>query len=239
MRSLFRSFERLGVDYLLISGQASVLYGAATFSEDIDIWVRPAPDNLKRLLESLAASRARVYKLTPPMTPRYANAGHGFHFVLPSRPLSTYLDVMARPPRVGAFGPARRRARPMITDWGTLPVVSIPDLVLLKKTRRLSDYDVITNPALARLSESTRPSPSLLQWAAQHAFRAEERGEILRRMGRQVELESCRRVIAHEVARLQAQDVAHWSSRIDELRSLRRAGRLWPEGAAVARLTSG
>ena len=36
MRTLFRSFERFGVDYLLISGQASILYGAATFSEDID-----------------------------------------------------------------------------------------------------------------------------------------------------------------------------------------------------------
>lgn len=41
MRSLFRSFERSGVEYLLISGQASVLYGAALFSEDIDIWLRP------------------------------------------------------------------------------------------------------------------------------------------------------------------------------------------------------
>ncbi len=30
MRNLFRSFDRRGVDYLLISGQASILYGAAT-----------------------------------------------------------------------------------------------------------------------------------------------------------------------------------------------------------------
>jgi hypothetical protein len=33
-RSLFRNVSRRGVEYLLISGQASVLYGAATFSDD-------------------------------------------------------------------------------------------------------------------------------------------------------------------------------------------------------------
>lgn len=38
MRKLFQSFERVGLEYLLISGQASILYGAATFSEDVDLW---------------------------------------------------------------------------------------------------------------------------------------------------------------------------------------------------------
>ena len=32
MRALFRAFDREGVRYLVISGQASVLYGAAFFS---------------------------------------------------------------------------------------------------------------------------------------------------------------------------------------------------------------
>ncbi len=48
-----------GVEFLLISGQASVLYGAATFSEDIDVWVRPDPGNLARLLRALTSLRAR------------------------------------------------------------------------------------------------------------------------------------------------------------------------------------
>ena len=34
--SFFQSLETHRVAYLLISGQATVLYGAATFSEDID-----------------------------------------------------------------------------------------------------------------------------------------------------------------------------------------------------------
>ena len=55
MRSLFRGFERFELEYLLISGQASILYGAATFSEDIDVWIRPSPANAARLLSALAA----------------------------------------------------------------------------------------------------------------------------------------------------------------------------------------
>lgn len=58
MKNIFRSFERFGLDYILMSGQASVLYGAATFSEDIDIWVAPEAKNLERLLRALAACRA-------------------------------------------------------------------------------------------------------------------------------------------------------------------------------------
>ena len=61
MRNLFQSFKAHGLEYILISGQASVIYGAATFSEDIDIWINPANSNIKRLLKALAKCDARVY----------------------------------------------------------------------------------------------------------------------------------------------------------------------------------
>ena len=35
----FQNLDARRLEYLLISGQATVLYGAATFSEDIDLWV--------------------------------------------------------------------------------------------------------------------------------------------------------------------------------------------------------
>src|SRR3990170_7560295 len=111
MRRLFSSFERTGLEYLLISGQATVLYGAATFSEDVDLWIRQTADNAQKLLEALTDQRARVHRLPPPLTLRNMRAGHGFHFLVPGRPLETYLDVMARPPRVGAFRSAKRRSR--------------------------------------------------------------------------------------------------------------------------------
>ena len=88
MQRLFWSFERSGVDYLLISGQATVLYGAATFSEDVDLWVRPTLSNARRLLDALAERDARVHRLTPPLTLRNLRAGHGFHFIVPGQVIS-------------------------------------------------------------------------------------------------------------------------------------------------------
>jgi hypothetical protein len=237
-RSPFRSFERFGVDYLLLGGQASIAYGAATFSEDIDIWVRPDPQNVRRLLQALAALRARVYKLTPRLTRRFLKAGHGFHFEIPSQELPIYLDVMGSPPRVGTFSAARRRAGVFPTGMGLLPVVSIEDLVALKKTRRLSDYEVISNLVRIRLAQNPEPPRRLLQWAAQNSFRAEDRWAILRRLGERPSLSHCRKQIAAEVLDHQTRDTVHWRKRIAELRRLWRRRLLLPEGLAVATLLS-
>jgi len=63
MRNIFRSFDRFGVEYLLISGQASILYGAATFSEDIDLWVNPTQANLNNLIRSLGTPEAAEVRM--------------------------------------------------------------------------------------------------------------------------------------------------------------------------------
>ena len=41
MKTLFRALEREGADVLLIRGQAAILYGAAHFTQDLDLWIRP------------------------------------------------------------------------------------------------------------------------------------------------------------------------------------------------------
>ena len=56
--NFFQSLNEGAVDYLHISGQATVLYGAATFSEDIDLWIEPAPENCERFLAALRSSGA-------------------------------------------------------------------------------------------------------------------------------------------------------------------------------------
>ena len=236
MRRLFSSFERAGLEYLLISGQASVLYGAAMFSEDVDLWIRPTSANARKLLIALARRRARVHRLTPPLTLRNMMAGHGFHFVVPGRPLDTYLDIMARPPRVGAFGLAKRRSRNIGTDWGLLPVVHPVDLVEIKKTRRLADFDIITNLVLLYLAEKPEPGKAVLRWAAKNCFRPEERAAILARLRRRHTEDECAKQIAKEVVELQARDRAYWSTIIDDLRTMRREGKLLPDGMPVSRL---
>jgi hypothetical protein len=238
MRRLFRSFERRGLEYLLISGQATVLYGAATFSEDVDLWIRPTARNAQALLLALADQQARIHRLTPPLTARNMRFGHGFHFVVPGKPLEVYLDIMARPPRVTPFGTAKRRSQNIKTDWGILPVVHPVDLVEIKKTRRLADYDIITNLVLLQTDQNPNPGKSALQWASKNCFRAEERAAILERLGRRSTVAECARDIAKEVSALQAKDRAYWTPIVNELREMRRAGKLWPDGMLVQALAS-
>ena len=239
MRRLFRSFERFDVEYLLISGQASILYGAAMFSEDIDLWLRPSTANVRGFLSALATCRARIHKLTPPMTVRNLLAGHGFHFIVPATPLPTYLDIMGQPPRVGSFSEALRHSRTMKTDWGRVPVVAIPELIALKRTRRLNDYEVISNLVRVRLSEVERPGRKLLQWSAANSFRAEDRAEYLNRLGRPASVDQCRTQVALELVKHQKRDVRYWHRHLVELRRWRRDGTLWPEGITVAQILAG
>lgn len=255
MRALFRAFDRARVDYLVISGQATVLYGAAHFSQDLDLWIRPAGANIEAMLRALAAIRARVHKLTPPPSVRNMRRGHGFHFVAPG---GLYLDVMGSPPRVGGFADAARRAERMRTPWGILPVVGIEDLVEIKKTNRPEDYDVITRLALIQLN---RRGPRALPWALDNIFRAEDLWSVVERHGphlarrrlgpptatfvklwsrgkapspRDYSLAGARLALA--AAKLQDRGRAYWIPRIHELKRLRRAGMLLDEGTPVGSL---
>lgn len=242
MKNFFRSLTRRGVDALLISGQATVLYGAAPFTEDVDLWIHPDARNCARLQLALADVDARVYKLTPPMAPRHVRRGHGFHFVIPNRE-TMYLDVMGRPPRVGPYGAAARRARTLPTPWGRVRVASPEDVVLLKKTRRLADYEVISNLVRRRVEEDPSRPAALIRWALLNSFRAEDLAwlrdhprspRVSRAAVRALpSLDRCRRLLAGEIAALQRRDTAYWRPIVRELRELRRAGKLLAEGASV------
>ncbi len=162
--SFFQSLERNRVAYLLISGQAAVLYGAAAFSEDIDLWIRPTQPNAEALLAALREVGARYYKLTPPLTERNLRRGHGFHFRVPDDP-DIFLDVMGAPPRVSDFESAQAGSRTMETSWGRIPVVGICDLVALKSTQRLGDYPVIGQLVLRHIEECGVPGADREHWA--------------------------------------------------------------------------
>lgn len=141
-RSFFQRLEEHRVAYLLISGQASVLYGAAEFSEDVDLWVEPSAANIVRLVSALRAERTSYYKLTPPLTEENFQRGHGFHFVVGAED-GFFLDVMGRPPRVGKFEASFKRGEIFETPLGRIPAISLKELVEVKKTQRLRDYSIV------------------------------------------------------------------------------------------------
>ncbi len=162
--------------YLLISGQACVLYGASQFTEDIDFWIESSIQNFRAFLRAMAKVKATVYKLSPPITPFYIRKGHGFYFRIGD---DWYIDVMGKPPRVGKFSSALERARRIKTEWGALMVVAPEDLVLLKRTNRPADYEAISNLVRHRLSEDN--NPVTLRWALCNTFDIQDLVEYVRR----------------------------------------------------------
>ena len=247
--SFGRSFRRRRVEFLLVSGQATVLYGAAAFSEDIDLWVNPTPANLGRLRLALEDLRARAYKLTPPLTARNARRRHGFHFLIPARPSPIYLDVMGCPPRVDPFSACKARSVMLRTAMGFIPVLGIEDLVKIKKTRRLGDYEIISALVRIRLRKAgAHPGKALLRWALLNSFSEEDLAGILaahpgaariarglarpalRRLARP---DACRRALAAEIAEHQRRDVAYWKPVLADLRRLRAGDRLLTEGSLL------
>jgi hypothetical protein len=261
--SFFRHLEQHQVRWLLISGQATILYGAATFSEDVDLWVEPTEPNFERFKAALRASAARYYKLTPALTVANAAERHGFHFVLPSPEdgLEIFLDVMGFPPRVGSFDAALAASRDIQTRWGDLHTVGIKDLVELKKTQRPRDYPIISRLALAYFDElAANPAPQDLAWVLENIFSLPELLRLFIEHPEQVErLPPATPELVVRAARLMTQDGSleqsledaledwldqrtlplrradrhFWRTVIDALRRLRAQDQLMAEGALV------
>jgi hypothetical protein len=262
--NFFQSLDRHGVEYLLISGQATVLYGAATFSEDIDLWIRPTKQNRDNFIAALCDCEACYYKLTPLLTVENLQAGHGFHFLLPTGKNSEmYLDVMGNPPRAGSFDDALATARRMETEWGMVRTIGLKPLVELKKTQRLGDYPIIGKLALAwfQQPECGHGLGDFL-WAAQNIFTLPELADFFAEQPPAIDVvshqfnaeigEFGRQMLAggeadeslehhvsdllqSRISGLQLADRHHWRAILRQLKELRGSEQLMTEGKKVSK----
>ena len=63
-RDLLALLNEHKVEYLIVGGYALAFHGAPRFTGDIDIFVRPHPDNARRVLDALAVFGFRFSNLT-------------------------------------------------------------------------------------------------------------------------------------------------------------------------------
>jgi hypothetical protein len=63
-RDLFAEFNAHGVEYLVVGAHALAVHGHVRATKDLDVWVRPDPENAKRVLRALAAFGAPTQELT-------------------------------------------------------------------------------------------------------------------------------------------------------------------------------
>jgi hypothetical protein len=134
-----------------MGGQACVFYGAAEFSRDCDIAILCEAPNLSRLQGALDELDARTIAV-PPFEASYLKRGHAIHFRCHATGAENMrIDVMASMRGVDRFDDLWTRRTTLEVESGlTIELMSLPDLVAAKKTKRDKDW-----PMIRRLVESS------------------------------------------------------------------------------------
>lgn len=132
------------VRFLLMGGQACVLYGAAEFSRDTDIVIAIDPVNLAALTQALDDLHAHCIAV-PPFDVDYLRRGLAVHFrCRHPEAEGVRLDVMNTMRGVAAFEELWDRRTTMEWEAGLqVDMLSLPDLVQAKKTQRDKDWPMI------------------------------------------------------------------------------------------------
>ena len=132
------------VQCLLMGGQACVFYGAAEFSRDTDLAILADDQNLSRLKAALDALQAELIAV-PNFDPAHLHTGHSIHFRCHHpEALRMRVDVMSKMRGVDPFPNLWERRTTLQTPDGTIcDLLSLPDLVLAKKTQRDKDWPMI------------------------------------------------------------------------------------------------
>ena len=53
-KELLLALEKFGAEYLVVGGYAVMAYTEPRYTKDLDVWVRPEPENADRVFQSLA-----------------------------------------------------------------------------------------------------------------------------------------------------------------------------------------
>lgn len=63
-KELLLAFNAQGVEYLVVGAHALAVYGHVRATKDLDVWVRPDPENAERVLAALSAFGAPLADLS-------------------------------------------------------------------------------------------------------------------------------------------------------------------------------
>ena len=132
-----------------MGGQACVFYGAAEFSRDVDIAIMADANNIKCLKAALSELKAEVIAI-PPLELSFLQRGLAIHFRCKAPGVEGMrIDVMTIMRGVDPFPQLWERRTTLEIEQIEIDLLSLPDLVLAKKTQRSKDW-----PMLERLIEA-------------------------------------------------------------------------------------
>jgi len=127
-----------------MGGPATILYGGAEFSRDIDFAISISDANLAALRHALTDLEAeRIF--VPDLDAELLARGHACHFRCGASNVENFrIDVMHRMRGCADFDALwARRTRFDLPGLGIVDALSLPDLVQSKKTQRDKDWPMI------------------------------------------------------------------------------------------------
>jgi hypothetical protein len=122
---MLSALSAAGVDFLVVGAHALAAHGVPRATGDLDIWIRPTPDNAARTLRALAAFGAPLVDLSIDDLTRPDTV---FQIGLPP----SRIDIVSGITGVSFDGAWERRV-PVALPGGTVDVLSKVDFVANKK----------------------------------------------------------------------------------------------------------
>ncbi|MGI8557433.1 MAG: hypothetical protein ACR2ND_03835 [Solirubrobacteraceae bacterium] len=157
LRELFRLLAAERVEYLVIGGVAAQVHGRRRTTKDLDIIPAPDEANLQRLAVALVALEASPAELegTSRAVPTAEQLRHA-PIVPPLATRHGELHILSDVPGAAAYAELRARALVVELDGIPLAIVSVDDLIRMKRAvGRPGDLeDIAAITALARGSEN-------------------------------------------------------------------------------------
>jgi hypothetical protein len=162
--SVLFTFQKHRVKYLLMGGQACILYGAAEFTRDTDFCVLCDEKNLGRITAALSELKA-VRVFYPPCEIAYLQKGHACHFECGTRDTKGFrIDIMAKLRGCPDFQELWAKRNSIRIDDMSVPVMGLRHLVSAKKTQRDKDWPMIRRLIENDYSSKKTPRTSDLLW---------------------------------------------------------------------------
>jgi hypothetical protein len=242
LQKVLQAFNDARIRYLVIGGQAAIIYGASQFTRDADFWIEPTARNVKALRKALANLKAKP-RFLPPLNLPVLKKGHGVHFIIPQAGGEYYIDLLGKPPRVSSFTTAYKDARTVRWHGLRIRVLDIPRLVATKKTNRDQDYtsiQLLAGQVFEAVKAGAKRQSSVVRWLVQEsripahllAIAQKWKGgrEMALKSGREAAFLAARNVVEsaiqaaldREKAVLQSANLAYWRPFIKELRAMGR-----------------
>jgi hypothetical protein len=240
IRQVLLTFQKHGVQALLMGGQACVFYGAAQVSKDIDFALFADAHNYERLHRALAELQAERIAI-PRFDPAILERGHAVHFRCQAPGVEGLrVDIMTHMRGVPDFETLWERRTSFGDDSGAeYHLLSVPDLVQAKKTQRSKDWPVIELLVAIHFRENTEnPRAEWIEfWLKEarapeliidlcHRFPAEAATLLSQRpllsLAHQADIDALRAALDAEVRAEQARDRTYWEPLKAELEQFRR-----------------